>query len=81
MHLKHSTDNKTTDLISTSLTGGFKWLQANKGDMIPDTKYTVMKLEAEQLYEFRIAAENKAGVGPASDPTIPTVVKERVGEY
>ena len=40
-----------------------------------------MKLEPEQIYEFRIAAENKAGVGPASDPTAPTMVKERVGEY
>ena len=40
-----------------------------------------MKLEPDQIYEFRIAAENKAGVGPASEPTIPTQVKERVGEY
>ena len=61
--------------------GGFKWLQANKDETVPDTKYNVMKLEPDQIYEFRIAAENKAGVGPASEPTIPTQVKERVGEY
>ena len=37
-------------------------------------------LKEEQIYEFRVAAENKAGVGPASDPTAPVQVKEPVGE-
>ncbi len=62
------------------LLDGFKWLQANKDQTTPDLKFTVGKLDTETIYEFRIAAENKAGVGPASDPTAPTQVKEKVGE-
>ena len=57
------------------------WLQANKDETVLDTKYNVMKLEPDQIYEFRIAAENKAGVGPASELTIPTQAKECVGEH
>ena len=56
-------------------------MQANKDETVPQTKYTVKGLKEEQIYEFRIAAENKAGVGPASDPTAPIQVKEPVGKY
>jgi titin len=40
----------------------------------------VKGLDKGVVYEFRVAAENKAGVGPASDPTKPVEVKEPVGE-
>lgn len=32
-----------------------------------ETKYTAKGLKDSELYEFRVAAENKAGVGPYSD--------------
>ena len=56
----------------------YKWLQANKDKTVSDTKYNVMKLEPDHIYEFHIAAQNKAGVGPVSEPT---QVEECVGEH
>lgn len=31
------------------------------------------------IYEFRVAAENRAGLGPFSDPTAPTELKDPDG--
>ena len=36
--------------------------------MVANVTYTVTALSKDALYEFRVAAENRAGVGPASDP-------------
>jgi len=57
-----------------------KWTRATK-DTISKTSYTVTGLTASSVYEFRVAAENKAGVGPASDPSQPAAAKETVCEY
>ena len=59
--------------------GAFKWLRANQ-EKVPKTAYQVKGLDKGVTYEFRVAAENKAGVGPASDPTKPVQIKEPVGE-
>ena len=59
--------------------GAFKWRRANV-DHVPDRKYTVRGLEEDTLYEFRVAAENKAGVGPYSESTGPVKAEEHVGE-
>ena len=60
--------------------GGFKWTRANE-DVVATTDFTVTSLKADKLYEYRIAAENRAGVGPASDPTAPVVTREPVCTY
>ena len=54
-----------------------KWTRATK-ENIGKTSYTVTGLTATSVYEFRVAAENRAGVGPASDPSQPVAAKETV---
>lgn len=57
----------------------FKWLRANP-DNLPATEFTVKGLQADTVYEFRVSAENRAGVGPPSEPTMPVKIKEPVGK-
>jgi len=64
-------------VVEHRLEGGFKWLRSFEGK-IPETSYTVKGLKEDTVYEFRVAAENRAGVGPASDPTAPIQVQEKV---
>ena len=47
-------------------TGDIKWKPAAK---VKDTNTKVDGLREGAEYEFRVTAENKAGAGPASDPT------------
>ena len=57
-----------------------KWTRATK-DTISKTSYTLSGLTAGATYEFRVAAENKAGVGPPSEPSQPAAAKETVCTY
>ena len=59
--------------------GAFKWKTAPM-ETITGTQYTVKNLDKDVTYEFRVAAENKAGVGPFSESTAPIKSKERVGK-
>ena len=61
------------------LTGQFKWIRANKDD-VPETEYIVRGPKEDSIYEFRIAAQNKAGVGPCSENTQPVKAEEKVGK-
>ncbi len=45
-----------------------------------DTEYTVTGLKDGANYEFRVAAENKAGVGKYSEATEPITAKEPYGK-
>ena len=67
-------------MILFYITEGFKWLRATK-DQLDDLKFTIKGLDKGSMYEFRVAAENKAGVGPASDPTAPVQAKTPVCKY
>lgn len=71
----------TNYVVQFRIEGGFKWNTANESEKVSDTKFIVPALKEGTVYEFRIAAENRAGVGPASDPTAPIEAKEQVCEY
>ena len=70
----------TNYVVEYRLEGAYKWTTANVEETIALPSYTVSKLKTDAVYEFRVAAENKAGVGPASDPSVPIRVKEPLGE-
>ena len=51
----------------------YKFAQSN-------TSYTVTDLKTGLEYEFRVSAENKAGISKPSDPTRPTLIKPPCGK-
>lgn len=63
-------------VVEYRVEGGFKWVRATE-DQISRTAYTVKGLLENTIYEFRIAAENKAGQGPFSEPTAPIEVYDK----
>ena len=67
----------TNYVLEYRVESGIKWVRATD-DKIADTSYTVKGLKEDMVYEFRVSAENKAGVGPASDPTEPVTIKEQI---
>lgn len=56
--------------------GTFQWTRVDQ--TIPEPKFTVKKLRKDAVYEFRVAAENKAGIGPFSENTTPTKAEQPV---
>ena len=56
-----------------------RWVRVNK-DLVSDTTLTVTDLTEKSEYQFRVYAENKAGVGPASEPSDKHVAKPPYGE-
>ena len=49
--------------------GDKKWIPANEGVPCGELTFTVPGLKEETEYEFHVAAENKAGRGPYSEPS------------
>ena len=70
----------TNYVVEYKIEGGYKWTKANDLESVSDCAYTVRGLKEEMVYEFRVSAENKAGVGPPSDSTKPTLIEEPVGK-
>jgi hypothetical protein len=67
-------------VVEHRIEGGFKWNRATE-DTIAETSYSVKGLKTDMVYEFRVSAENRAGVGPASDPTSPVKVQEQISQF
>jgi len=67
----------TNYVMEHRVESGIKWVIATD-EKISDTKFTVKGLKEDMVYEFRVSAENKAGVGPASDPTSPVKIVEQI---
>ncbi len=60
----------TNYILEMRRVGDVKWHTIPK-DKNKDTKFQVPPLEEDENFEFRVAAENKAGAGPPSDPSKP----------
>ena len=59
--------------------GATKWTHYPKTETSPDLHHLIKNLTEDAVYEFRVAAENKAGTGPWSDPSEP--VRTLTGSY
>lgn len=57
----------------------FRWIKV--ADDITEMKYRVKDIVEDYDYEFRVAATNKAGTGPFSEPSKSVLVKEQIGKY
>ena len=61
-------------------TSSTRWTKA-KRDAISETTLTIKDLIEGKEYEFRVAAVNKAGTGPFSEPSEPRITKPPYGEF
>jgi len=59
--------------------GSVAWKRATE-KTLTELKLTATGLNDTELYEFRVAAVNKAGTGPCSANSIPTKAKEVLGK-
>ena len=65
--------------IDYRVQGTTKWNTLQSEDSIPEPQHTMTNLQDDTYYEFRVAAENKAGTGPYSDPSQP--MKTLIGAW
>ena len=56
-----------------------RWMQATE-ETVTMTDFTVTELFEGKTYEFRVAATNKAGTGPFSEPSEPNMCKPLYGK-
>ena len=68
----------TSYVIEYRVENGLKWVRGNP-DAVTDTTFTIKGLSKGTTYEFRVAAENIAGTGPASEPSKPTKAELKLG--
>jgi titin len=66
--------------LERRLTSATRWSKVNK-ELIKDLFYKVTDLKHESEYEFRVSAENKAGVGSPSPPSRTIAAKDPWGEF
>ena len=45
----------------------FKYQRANEGERVVSTSYKITGLDKDMDYEFRVAAENRGGIGAYSE--------------
>ena len=60
--------------------GQFTWKRVTE-KTIEQLMFVAKGLKVEEEYEFRVAAENKAGVGPYSESSLPVKAKEPIGRW
>ena len=68
----------TNYVVEYRADGAFKWKRSTE-NMIPTTTHVVKGLEEGVNYEFRVAAENRAGVGPPSEGSLAAKLEDAMG--
>ena len=66
-------------VLEQRVEGLFQWKRVTE-TTITELAYTAKGLNTDDVYEFRVAAENKAGVGPFSESSTPVKAKEPIGK-
>ena len=67
-------------IIEKKETTSSRWTKAHR-DSVSETTLTVRDLIEGKEYEFRVAAVNKAGTGPFSEPSEPRITKPPYGKF
>lgn len=70
----------TNYVIEYKPVDAFRWLKANETQTVMETTFSVTGLKEGSQLEFRVAAQNKAGVGEASEPTKRVKVEAPLGK-
>ena len=66
-------------IVEKKETSSTRWTKAVR-DSVTETTLTVRDLIEGKEYEFRVAAVNKAGTGPFSEPSDPRITKPPYGK-
>ncbi len=66
--------------VEYRVAGAFKWVRANEMERSTDTHYKVTGLQDDVEYEFRVAAENRAGFGTYTESAMPVRYESPRGE-
>lgn len=69
----------TNYVIEYRPSGSVRWNRANSSP-VTETTFSVADLKEGSEYKFRVSAENKAGVGPASEPSKSVKVEKPLGK-
>ena len=69
----------TNYVVEYRADGAFKWKRATES-VVASTTYVVKGLEENIKYEFRVAAENRAGVGPPSEGSLAVKLENAMGK-
>ena len=61
----------TNYVVEMRVAGEIRWKQMNKDEKVVETSYEVKGINWDKKCEFRVTAENKAGLGEPSAPSSP----------
>lgn len=66
--------------LERRMTSSTRWVKINK-EILKELTMAITDLMESSDYEFRVSAENKAGIGEPSPPSKPFTAKDPWGEY